>query len=241
MAEPRILVAIDFGTTYAKPITTSEVSINADCVLSFTGVAYRSSWAQETDKAKIITTWDDNNGDGEKVDTAVSFGNSSSHMSTWGVSATLEDSPIRWFKLLLIDEEDLPGEVRNSEQVKTCRKQLRDLNKTPVEIISFYLQNLWNHCLDLITRDIGKALVNVSRFHIILTLPAIWPQYARNRMQQAAKMAGLIQQRLGGETRLSFVSEPEAAALATLADMEKRPDLKADDTFIVVDCVGGTG
>lgn len=59
-------------------------------------------------------------------------------------------------------------------------------------------------------------------------------------MREAADKAGLIQHRLGGQTQLSFVSEPEAAALATLADIGARPDLSPGVSFTVVDCGGGT-
>lgn len=59
-------------------------------------------------------------------------------------------------------------------------------------------------------------------------------------MLEAAEMAGLIQKRLGGYTKISFVSEPEAAALATLADIGGCPDLKPGDTLTIVDCGGGT-
>lgn len=74
---------------------------------------------------------------------------------------------------MLIDEKDLPDEVRDSEKVRTCRRQLQKLNKTAVEVISFYLRNLWNHCHDLFTKDLTKAMVNVSRFSICMTVPAI--------------------------------------------------------------------
>lgn len=89
------------------------------------------------------------------------------------MSASLEGSSIRWFKLMLIDEEDLPDYVRVSEQVQTCRRQLQELNKTAVEVISFYLRSLWNHCLEVITRDVSKGMVNMARFHLVFTIPAI--------------------------------------------------------------------
>lgn len=67
--------------------------------------------------------------------------------------------------------------------------------------------------------------MNYSKFHIVITLPAIWPDYARNRMREAAEQAGMLSARVAGETTLSFISEPKAAALATLSDMEGRCDI----------------
>jgi hypothetical protein len=45
-------------------------------------------------------------------------------------------------------------------------------------------------------------------------------------MREAAKQAGILAKREAGETRLTFLAEPEAAALATLADMRDRCDIK---------------
>lgn len=60
-------------------------------------------------------------------------------------------------------------------------------------------------------------------------------------MHQAVEAAGVLQKRFGvADTTLSFVSEPEAAALATLKRVDGRCDVGADDCFVVCDCGGGT-
>ncbi|KAK4237432.1 hypothetical protein C8A03DRAFT_34593 [Achaetomium macrosporum] len=59
-------------------------------------------------------------------------------------------------------------------------------------------------------------------------------------MKEVASEAGILTKRVAGETQLNFISEPEAAALATLSDMEGRCDIKPGDIFVVVDCGGGT-
>ncbi|KAJ4401979.1 hypothetical protein N0V85_005403 [Neurospora sp. IMI 360204] len=51
-------------------------------------------------------------------------------------------------------------------------------------------------------------------------------------MREAAKTAGILGKRIAGETQLTFVSEPEAAALATLEEMEDRFDVKVYYTYI---------
>ena len=146
---------------------------------------------------------------------------------------------MRWFKLLLIDKCDLPSDVRGSTQLRDACAYLKKANKTTVEVIGLYLRHLWNHTINIITTAIGKAVVNYSQHHVVITLPAIWPEYARVRMREAAKIAGIIQNRLGGETTLSFVSEPEAAALATLSDLTARPDIKVHFTMFPNDSNDG--
>jgi molecular chaperone DnaK (HSP70) len=47
-------------------------------------------------------------------------------------------------------------------------------------------------------------------------------------MKQAAKTSGILDARSCGETKLRFISEPEAAALATIKDLSKRSTIKVN-------------
>ncbi|CAI7624666.1 unnamed protein product [Penicillium crustosum] len=57
-------------------------------------------------------------------------------------------------------------------------------------------------------------------------------------MQEAAAKAGLLDERDAGKTHLTFVPEPEAAALATLS--EEQNDAKPGDVYMICDAGGGT-
>lgn len=180
------------------------------------------------------------NSDNDKVPSAIHLGNNVGGDVSWGYDIALDKKPIKWFKLLLIDAEDLPTAVSNSALVSGARKQLMKMNKTAIEVIGLYLRLLWNHAIDVITTALGSSLVMISTFRVVVTLPAIWPEYAKKRMRDAIEFSGITNSREAGQTQVSFVSEPEAAALSTLHDMSDRHDVQADDTFIVVDCGGGT-
>ncbi|KAK4154993.1 hypothetical protein C8A00DRAFT_13902 [Chaetomidium leptoderma] len=215
-----VIVGIDFGTTYS-------------------GVAF--TWSKKIERMEVISSWDaelHSSSDEEKTPTAISFG--SKRKVSWGYSIPLDAKQARWFKLLLIDDKDLPADVRKSTKIKEARAYLKKHNKTPIAVIADFLRLLWNHCNQRITETVSRNLVNYSKFHIVITLPAIWPDYARGRMREAVGQAGMLGERVAGETTLSFISEPEAAALATLSDMEDRRDIEAGDSFVVVDCGGGT-
>ncbi|KAH6856361.1 hypothetical protein B0I37DRAFT_425624 [Chaetomium sp. MPI-CAGE-AT-0009] len=215
-----IIVGIDFGTTYS-------------------GVAF--TWSKKIERMEVISSWDSelhSNSDEEKTPTAISFGPKGK--VNWGYGIPFDSQQGKWFKLLLIDDKDLPDDVRKSAKIKEARAYLKNHNKTPVAVIAGFLRLLWNHCNQRVTETVSRSLVNYSKFHIVITLPAIWPDYARNRMREAAEQAGMLSARVAGETKLSFISEPEAAALATLSDMEGRCDITAGDSFVVVDCGGGT-
>ncbi|KAJ4401976.1 hypothetical protein N0V85_005400 [Neurospora sp. IMI 360204] len=215
-----IIIGIDFGTT-------------------FSGVAY--TWSNKGDKVQVITSWDADNyssSNEEKTPTTLSF--IDPNQVNWGYSVPKDADQVKWFKLLLLDEEDLPADVRVSSRIVEAREYLRRHNKTPIEAIAVYLRCLWNHSIQRITESVSRALVNYSKFHVVMTLPAIWPDYARARMREAANLAGILGPRAAGETELTFLSEPEAGAIATFADMEGRQDVKTGDTFVMVDCGGGT-
>lgn len=193
----------------------------------YSGVAWTWSKAENTE---IITSWETttySNADNEKVPSALHISTAPGREVSWGYVATESDEiPLRWFKLLLIDEKDLPRDVRDSTQIQEARTYLKRINKTAIEMIGLYLRHLWNHTIQIITTAVGKSILNYSQHHVVITLPAIWPEYAKSRMREAAKIAGIVQKRLEAETSLTFVTEPEAAALATLSDLTARPDIK---------------
>jgi molecular chaperone DnaK (HSP70) len=204
-ADNTIIVGIDFGTTYS-------------------GVAF--TWSKKIERMEVISSWDSelhSSSDEEKTPTAISF--ESKGKVNWGYNIPFDADQGKWFKLLLIDDKDLPEDVRMSAKIKEARAYLKKHNKTPVVVIASFLRLLWNHCNQRVTETVSRSLVNYSKFHIVITLPAIWPDYARHRMREAVEQAGMVSARVAGKTTLSFISEPEAAALATLLDMEGRCDI----------------
>lgn len=157
---------------------------------------------------------------------------------SWGFDIPIDVEPIRWFKLLLLKDEDLAPEIRESEFLLRSRKALRKLVKSPVDVIADYLRVLWSHIQDTIIKSRGKSVVNALTFHVVLTVPAIWKQYARQDMEKAAKQAGILEPRFAGPTQLTFAPEPEAAALSTL--FERGGESNAGDVYIICDAGGGT-
>jgi len=136
----------------------------------------------------------------------------------WGFLVPPEVKCLKWFKLLLLEDVDLRPDVHESKYIKEARETLRTLGKTAVEVVADYLRALWQHTLNEMKRNDGSGAVEGSAFRVVITLPAIWPTYAQNRMFQAASEAGITARRHGGETKLDFYSEPEAAALAIMQD-----------------------
>jgi molecular chaperone DnaK (HSP70) len=216
-----LLFGIDFGTTY-------------------TGVAW--AWSRKPQDIYTITKWESElyqNSDREKAPTTIHYGNNASEIS-WGYGVPLSQEPLQWFKLLLLNDADVPEHLRHSGHLKRAKDMLREQNKTAVDVIGDYLGLLWKHVLNNVMKTLGKTAVNRTPFHVVITVPAIWKGYACAKMREAAIKGGILSERSCGPTTLGFISEPESAARSTLADMGGGPDLLAGDAITVVDCGGGT-
>lgn len=157
----------------------------------------------------------------------------------WGYEVPDDVEPIQWFKLLLLRDEDLSSEIRSDDLIVRARKRLQDESKTAVDCTADYLKALWAHTLMSIRSARSDLIVSNLGFHVVITIPAIWKDYAREAMKAAAKKAGILHRRSSAaETILTFVPEPEAAGLASLG--LQRRQLKTDEVYVICDAGGGT-
>ncbi|GKU03001.1 heat shock 70 kda protein 12b [Fusarium langsethiae] len=220
---PTLVIAIDFGTTYS-------------------GIAWKFG-DRELDSIQTVTDWvtvRNYRVDAPKAPSAIFYGDNINKDPAWGYMTPFGDGILRWFKLLLINERDLPANVRDCEHLKTARELMQKLDKTPVQVFSDYLRNLWEYSRERIEAAEQKGWESIYRIHFVVTLPAIWPHYVRSRMLEAMKIAGLFEVAKEGNTTYGFISEPEAAALTCLRDNLGRCTLEVGDQFIVCDAGGGT-
>ncbi|KAK0726649.1 hypothetical protein B0T21DRAFT_293504 [Apiosordaria backusii] len=179
-------------------------------------------YQQRQDEAQVPTIVDPDTGD-------------------WGYSVSPDSNPIRWCKLLLLREGDLENDIRRSEQLRASRARLAEskLFKDTglVGLIAHFLRGIWGHALEEIERE--ESLLGV-RLKVAITIPAMWPDYAKEQMNAAVRVAGILNpQPIGAASiTLSWVREPEAAALCTLREQLKQVEI--GESFIVCDCGGGT-
>ncbi|CAK7222239.1 hypothetical protein SBRCBS47491_004798 [Sporothrix bragantina] len=215
-----VAIGIDFGTTYSgvswvfsgDPTDIKEVS-QYPCL----GTTYKSR-----DEVQVPTQYDQRSG-------------------AWGYLLDKAHSPVKWFKLLLLRDADIRDDIRNSPYLQSARQQASLLGEDGViDLIADFLRHLWQHALREIELQIDAVHLQNLPFKVALTIPAIWPQYARNMMKSAVRRAGILQRRDIADTTLILVEEPEAAALATLLDRREYPEMGVGETFMVVDCGGGT-
>lgn len=198
------------------------------------------AWATKVDlenkNINFITSWPGIGREEGKVPTELWYDDDKE--ISWGYEVPADADPFRWFKLLLLHNEDLEPELRESEFMVQARYMTEESGKTAVDLVADYLRLLWKHTMSTIERSRGETVVEALPIHIVLTVPAIWKSYARQAMEEAAKKSGILAPRLAGETKLTFAPEPEAAALATLH--EQGGGVRPGNVYIICDAGGGT-
>lgn len=116
---------------------------------------------------------DDSNSDNPKIPSSILYEKGAVIFGNGAQRSDAAVQPLEWVKLLLVDEDDLPSEIRTSEHVMKARGLVHDLGKTAQEVISDYLRCVWSQFLQKIKTEVAEATVEDSRFHVVVTIPAI--------------------------------------------------------------------
>lgn len=86
----------------------------------------------------------------------------------------------------------------------------------------------------------SKVLLSGNPYDIlwVLTVPAIWTDWAKALMRTAAFKAGMIEREFS--SRLQLALEPECACVASQVDPKQKHLWKKGSSVLVADCGGGT-
>lgn len=103
------------------------------------------------------------------------------------------------------------------EQVIHARNALAKMKKTPQDAATDYLRSLWSYAQEHIRKHTPQDDDEKYATKVVVTVPAMWSDIAKQRTRAAAEAAGIL-----GD--ISLVSEPEAAALAEFKDKAKKGD-----------------
>ncbi|KAK7927290.1 hypothetical protein PG985_004288 [Apiospora marii] len=208
-----IAIGIDFGTT-------------------FSGVSW--AYSEDPDLIHEVSHWpaESQNKDEIQVPTIYDVATNS-----FGYMVSRDALPIRWFKLLLLNDRDAKYDLKSCEYLYDAKWRLEERSMDVIGLIADYLRKIWQHTLSEISVQVD---IDALPLRVAITVPAIWPQYAREKMKAAAQRAGILEYRPIGKTVLQLVEEPEAAALATLFERKKYPETSVGEIFVVCDCGGGT-
>ena len=133
----------------------------------------------------------------------------------WGYTVGLADESFRWIKVLLEENHKF---VMMVEPVMNSNTLLRKIHKTAQEVVADYLKLLWDYTVNDI-RKLHPDHKNMYALCAVLTVPAIWSPAAKDKIIQAAKIAGM-------PANIKLVTEPEAAAFGILKDKVRENQLK---------------
>ncbi|KAG5977078.1 hypothetical protein E4U56_000482 [Claviceps arundinis] len=166
--EEKLIIALDFGTTYS-------------------GVAY--CFANQTDaKPVAIMKWPGNRGiSAPKIPTMIEYSKEEPTGFRWGASASKARGGIVAIKLLLDPEQERPLYL----SANNTRKQLKYLPKKPVEIAADFIRAIYEHALGEISTAVPKAYMDICQKEFVLSVPAVWSDAAKNATLKAAELAGI--------------------------------------------------
>ncbi|CAG8527325.1 9812_t:CDS:2 [Ambispora leptoticha] len=213
----RVVVGIDFGTTFSENL----------------GFAYAN--VANPEKIETNDIWPSKTGE-NKTNTVIRY-DEKFELIQWGLPALAERTSKKdknstsnsshkiaeLFKLHLgkISYENKPPLPSGLDPKKAVTDYLREMGKLMKSTISAR----W------------PGLIYYQHVRIVLTVPVEYDEKIRFIMRQCAYDAELILT-LESEN-LEFTTEPEAAAIYCLGNLNEHP-LKVGDSFLVVDCGGGT-
>ncbi|KAF2130413.1 Hsp70 family protein [Dothidotthia symphoricarpi CBS 119687] len=217
----RLVIGLDYGTTYTG------VSF---CETSDTGVIGKD--------IEVVKDWPSRHtkiGTKEKVPSEIAV----SDRSHWGALIASNEQRHMWTKL------DLEG-----SQVGEAAKILQELSlstqgphEQPVDIVADFLTHVRNHLVQNLDNQYGKELWRTLPITLVVTVPAVWSDAAKDRTLQAIRKAGFNATGFPKLKRTITATEPEAAAIYTIQSLRgsvQDEQFAIGDGFIVCDMGGGT-
>ncbi|CAI2174732.1 1672_t:CDS:2 [Funneliformis geosporum] len=217
LRDTRILVAIDFGTTYS-------------------GFAYAHK--ENPENVVVNNSWPGREGV-FKTPTALQYDERYNKVINWGYNALVEEPDE-------LEEGSDDLEEQRTRPVELFKLHLSTLgwNDKPwlpprfgyKKAVKDYLSKLG----ELIKDTLKRRWPNVSfprQVDFVFTIPAEWPPNTTRIMRECAHGAGLLSSL--NSNNIEFTTEPEAAALHCLSVMNEH-HLGPGDSFLVADCGGGT-
>ncbi|KAH9205472.1 Hsp70 family protein-like protein [Leptodontidium sp. 2 PMI_412] len=163
----KLIVAIDFGTTYS-------------------GVAYAFAGVPKPDVVPIID-WPGLEGFHQlKVPTVTCYGDSSTNNTTWGAQKHKGDI-VQGLKLLLDPDQPWPLYLPES----TAKTDLKCLGKPAVEVAADFLSAIYKNTMNKIESSIPMEYLMMCQKEFVLTVPAVWSDKAKDTTLKAAKQAGI--------------------------------------------------
>jgi hypothetical protein len=198
----------------------------------------------------VITAWPGISaiGDAEKVPSRISYLQSPNTGVVWGnqikASHTL---PVHALMKLQLDERNRGSNARDLRALlRFLTSGMSDLNlddildddepppeypgKAPEDLVADYLSAVREHAMTELIRCYGEQLFSSLKKELVVTVPAVWSERAKDLTLRAVQNSGWNTDTIG------MVTEPEAAAIYTLKYMTsgvQKEEVKNGDHFVL--------
>ncbi|KAK6544698.1 hypothetical protein TWF694_001384 [Orbilia ellipsospora] len=235
----RIVIGLDFGTTYS-------------------GVAYcdEKGAHEGTGGVQLITKWPGMAGQmatNEKVPSRIAYGPPPAQEILWGnqIRHNTKAAVHACMKLKL--DEKMKGSDQFRLLLAFLTRGMADVDiddildkpsgppdypgKDPVDMVADYLSKVRETAWEVLENQYGKVFFASMRKDLIVTVPAVWSERAKDLTLKAVGRAKFE------ADKISLVTEPEAAAIYTLKGIREGPnrdEIKLGDVFVLCDAGGGT-
>ncbi|KAH7396593.1 Hsp70 family protein [Phaeosphaeria sp. MPI-PUGE-AT-0046c] len=218
MKSNRLVVGLDYGTTY-------------------TGVSYcetsdTDALGKEVEVVRDFPSARTQIGTKEKVPSEIAVDD----YAQWGALIPSNVQRYKWTKLEL-------DKVPSGESIKISRELSEATDRKPVEIIANFLSHVKEQLIKNLDRQYGQAVWRTLPITLVVTVPAVWSDAAKDSTLQAVRNAGFQQLSFPMLKRTILVTEPEAAAIYTIQSLRgsvQDQQFAIGDGFIVCDMGGGT-
>jgi hypothetical protein len=220
-ARNKVIVGIDFGTTYSGSANSAPVR---NC-LTRIGIAYGST-TRPWNEVVVISRWTGGQNDiQEKVPTRIAYAHENNFRNDrWGYDVKAGMKSAQWFKLLLDDNTRASDfdDPQLEQSIGTTLMRLPE-GKVAQEVASDFLSMLYNHTIVSLEDLIGETALEQTAIIFSITTPATWSLAARHATRTAAENAGF-----GSRDRdeVILTDEPEAAAISALKSVVTTFDAK---------------
>ncbi|KAF5572993.1 Hsp70 family heat shock protein [Fusarium pseudoanthophilum] len=165
-SKDRIIIALDFGTTYS-------------------GVAY--CFASSSD-VKPIVDWLGLEGRTQpKVPTVIAYDPDDTSEFKWGGQLSWRDDHVQGVKLLLDPKQTRPPYLPSTN----VKSEMKKLPKGAVDVAADFIGAMYSHALERIESRVPRGYIDLCEKTFVLSVPAVWSEKAMESTVQAAKKAGV--------------------------------------------------
>jgi hypothetical protein len=225
----RYVVALDFGTTFTgKCMFFSRKQITH--ILS--GISHVNATKTSIDDIQVIKNWPGPSKEFSEVwKTPSKIAYRSENLNArnlkedaeeivWGYDVEPGMISYSWMKLHL-DEATSITEYDDVSLAGLADSQGEGMlvlphNKSAIEVCTDYLTGVYSYTLRELKRTWGENIVHATPIDFWVTVPATWSDRAKDLTKTAALSAGFATR--AGD-RMFLITEPEAAAVATLSGL----------------------